>query len=213
MSTGRTTSPSSPRANEAAFSLLETLCGMTLMFVGMLSLASSTVTGIATKETNRENARATNAARQFLESMQMGDVAFENVFRAYTLDPATATVPEGVTIEDLPPGLLSKATRGIFVGKAQELQPILARTFEVPYLKPHEGSTAALGEVCFPVSEGEGGMELREDVAGRDLNGDGFIDSENHADDYKILPVTVKVRWKGTRGAREFELHSLLVRK
>jgi hypothetical protein len=210
MSTGQATLPV-PRANEAAFSILETLCGMTFMFVGLLALASSTVTGMATKETNREGALATNAARRFLESMQGGEIPFEDLFAAYTRDQA-APEPEEVSLLD--PAPLLQETTGMFVGSSGELLPILSRTFEVVELKPLDGQLAgAMGEIAFPVAEGVGGWELREDLAGRDLNGDGLIDDEDHAGDYRILPVTVRVQWKGARGARQFELHSLLVKR
>ena len=42
---------------------------------------------------------------------------------------------------------------------------------------------------------------LREDVfmpelgLPMDLNGDGVIDAQNHALDYKVLPVTIQLRW------------------
>lgn len=207
MSTGHNTPPS-PRAREAAFSLVETLCGMTLMFVGLLSLAGSTVTGMAANETNRENAMATTAVRRFLETMQAGETPFEDLFRAYATDPSDA-----VDSEEVDPALALKAPRGVFQGRSG-LHPILAKEFAVPGLEPRKGKLRAeMGSASFPVAEGAEGLELREDVAGRDLNGDGVIDSENHADDYRLLPVTVKVEWQGARGAREIEMQTLLIRR
>jgi hypothetical protein len=215
MSTGRQILPS-PRRREAGFSVVETLCGMTLMFVGLLSLASSTVTGMATNETNRESARATSAARQFLESLQV-EVAFEDVYRAYTAEPETAVEPDEGLLATLSPGLrtqVAEGTRLLASGEEGKLYPILARKFEVVGLEASKGKERAeMGEVCFPVAQGEAGLELREDVAGRDLNGDGVIDNLCHAHDYKILPVTVKVEWKGTRGVRQLEFQTLLVRR
>jgi hypothetical protein len=213
MSTGHTTPPSL-RVREAGFSIVETLCGMTLMFVGLLSLAGSTVTGMATNETNRESARATCAARQYLESMQLGEVPFEDLFATYAADPSTAIQPDEAMLASLPPGLRKKAEAGLLTGKSGKLHPVLARQFEVVGLEPRAGGTrASMGAVAFPVAEGAEGPELREDIARRDLNGDGVIDSENHAHDYKILPVTVKVEWKGTRGVRALELQTLLIRR
>ncbi|HEX5137082.1 MAG TPA: hypothetical protein VFY93_08930 [Planctomycetota bacterium] len=210
MSTGHNTSPS-VRRREAAFSIIETLCGMTLMFVGLLSLASSTVTGMTTNETNRESARATCAARQFLESMQVG-LAFEDLFAAYTATPVDLS-GGGSLLDPITRPLVETATN-VFRSASGELKPILSREFEVVGLKPtNEANRASMGEVLFPTAQGEAGLELREDVAGRDLNGDGVIDSENHAGDYKILPVTVRVTWRGTRGARELELQTILIRR
>jgi len=58
---------------------------------------------------------------------------------------------------------------------------------------------------------------LREDIEDpllglpRDLNGDGIIDSENHAKDFVVLPVRVRVRWRGVTGIRTVEVCSLLL--
>ena len=71
------------------------------------------------------------------------------------------------------------------------------------------------GEICFPEMRTPG--VLREDVEDvvlgmpRDLNGDGVIDSENHADDFVVLPVKVCVRWRGITGDRTIVISSLLL--
>jgi type II secretory pathway pseudopilin PulG len=62
------------------------------------------------------------------------------------------------------------------------------------------------GEILFPTADGQ----LREDVAGRDLNGDRELDEEDHAGDYVLLPVTVRIRWTGTIGARSVEFSTVL---
>jgi hypothetical protein len=65
-----------------------------------------------------------------------------------------------------------------------------------------------------------GGVEwLREDVVDaalgmpRDLSGDGVVDGLNHAGDYSILPVRVRVEWSGARGDETFELETILCRR
>jgi hypothetical protein len=66
-------------------------------------------------------------------------------------------------------------------------------------------------EIRFP-----GGSELREDVVDpdlgmpRDLDGDGSVDSADHASDYMILPVRIRVVWQGIDGERSFDLHTVL---
>lgn len=70
----------------------------------------------------------------------------------------------------------------------------------------------AAGEILFPVG-GDSGFELREDVAGRDLDGDTEIDTENHAGDYLLLPVTVRIRWEGVAGARSVEFATVLAKR
>ena len=201
-------------SRKAGFSVVETLCGMTLMFVGLLSLASSTVTGMTTRENNRENAVATHAARELLEQLQVGEIPFEDLFTAYTLAPAAAIAPDDARLATVSTDLLREATRGVFEGKSGNIHPILARQFEVTGLEPRKGASVdSMGSVSFPVASGPEGLELREDIAGRDLNGDGVIDGLNHAGDYKILPVTVKIEWKGQRGVRQLEVQSLLIRR
>ena len=214
MSTGQNTSSPLPHAREKGFSIIETLVGMTLMFVGLLALASSTVTGMTTKECNREAARATSAARQFLETMQTGDVDFGDLVTAYMTDVSEAVPPTDPRLLEVPSDILANADRGLFEGKEGKLQRILAREFDVVGLEPRKGkSRSSIGGVSFPVATGVDGPELREDIAGRDLNADGVIDSENHIDDYKILPVTVRVEWDGVRGPQQLEVQGLLIQR
>ena len=65
------------------------------------------------------------------------------------------------------------------------------------------------GEILFPTANGQ----LREDVAGRDLNGDKELDEEDHATDYVLLPVTVRIRWTGTSGDRSVEFNTVLAKR
>lgn len=65
------------------------------------------------------------------------------------------------------------------------------------------------GDILFPVKDGE----LREDVAGRDLDGDRELDEEDHAADYVLLPVTVRIRWTGTAGDRSVQFSTVLAKR
>jgi hypothetical protein len=90
----------------------------------------------------------------------------------------------------------------------------LSRHFDVPGLSPREGDPdGRVGEIILPVAEGVDGPELREDVALRDLNGDTVLDVVNHAADYVLLPVTVRLEWRGRSGPRQIELRTLLTRR
>ena len=72
------------------------------------------------------------------------------------------------------------------------------------------------GRVLFPSVAPGGAEELREDFvdAGlnmpRDLNGDGMVDALDHGDDYVLLPVRVRVEWRGISGPRQIELETML---
>ena len=53
-------------------------------------------------------------------------------------------------------------------------------------------------------------VEMEDLSMPRDLNGDLKIDDQNHAGDYIVLPVTVRVEWKGRGGDRSFEMSTML---
>lgn len=69
------------------------------------------------------------------------------------------------------------------------------------------------GQFQFPTV----GTALREDVADaglgmpRDLDGDGLVDAANHADNYRILPVRVRISWRGVSGDRTIDLTTVLM--
>ena len=73
-----------------------------------------------------------------------------------------------------------------------------------------------IGEVVFPTEMNGGVLELREDVVDasmgmpRDLNLDGVIDALDHSNDYRILPVVIRVDWESGTRDREFEVRTIL---
>ena len=46
----------------------------------------------------------------------------------------------------------------------------------------------------------------------RDLNADLMIDDQDHARDYVVLPVTVRVAWQGKAGRRSFEMSTMFAK-
>jgi hypothetical protein len=155
---------------------------------------------------NRENTLAADAARVVLERMR--NEPFLQIYRKYNEYPGDDPGGAGTA-----PGHL----------------------FEVDGLQPLEGAPAGRpGRITFPSmlvevvvqAGGKGGMQLggsgelqtttewhlREDYDDealgmpRDLNGDNVIDSVNHKFDYLVLPVRVRIEWRGTTGARKFEI-------
>ena len=73
-----------------------------------------------------------------------------------------------------------------------------------------------VGRIVFPIDPANP-TQLREDLVDdlfgfpRDLNGDNAADGFDHADDYAILPVQVRVEWRGRSGGNRFvEIETIL---
>lgn len=175
---------------------------LTIALVTVQIFSSTVVATARQRAIHRENAAAIGAARTALEVLR--DEPFGNVFALYNADPGDD--PGG-------PGTAPGAN------------------FPVPRLeRAARAGTVPLGEIVFPAlgkkggklgkllggGDAEGKQELREDYEDRaigmprDLNGDGKIDKKDHAEDYVMLPVLVRVTWVGVAGPREVELHSIL---
>jgi hypothetical protein len=43
-----------------------------------------------------------------------------------------------------------------------------------------------------------------------DLNADGTVDTADHASDYTLLPVRVRVDWRGPSGPQNYQLETIL---
>ena len=174
-----------PRASRAGLSLLEILVALTLLVIGAAAVSSNLVSARSLSRARSERAQASDAAASLIETLK--GATFAEVFRSYNDDPS-----------DDPGGA------GTAPGSA----------FAVEGLDPRADDADGLpGEVLFPGS----GSQLREDAVDvglgmpRDLNGDGSIDATDHGADYGVLPVRVRVRWKGSSGDQELEFVTVLV--
>jgi len=171
------------------FTLVELLLAAAVLVVAVYAISRAIVSGAALIQDNHETAVAHQAARRAMGALQAAE--FLEIFQSYNADPADD--PGG-------PGT----------------QP--GNTFAVPGLDPRDDDPDGfVGEVIFPSFSPDGvSFELREDlddpVLGmpRDLNGDGDVDALDHADDYLVLPVTLRLSWKGVSGERTYEVSSLL---
>ena len=92
----------------------------------------------------------------------------------------------------------------------------------MPGLDPlPDDADGRVGELIFPEVNTAAALpaiwELREDAVipelglPRDLNGDSIVDAADHAADYAVLPVIVRLEWMGDFGPRIFEMHTMLV--
>ena len=172
------------RADESGFTLLELIMGTTVLAIGICGLAVTLVYSMTLAETNRESSEARIAAKEILERVRA--VPVEEIFATFN-----------ATDEDDPSGAPGSTFQ-------------LTRTAT-------DGATAAYtGLVEFPIGTDPGVLreDLEDELLGmpRDLNGDGVIDAGNHAGDYKILPLRIKVVWRGKAGPRTFELCTVLLK-
>jgi type II secretory pathway pseudopilin PulG len=176
------------------FTLLEVAVATLVLLVAVGGLSSAVVSARQLARANEETAIADAAARATAESLQdrLVDVAFRDIFASFNADPGDDPGGPGTA-----PGK-DFAVRGLSV-------------------RPDDPD-GFVGEIRFPaVDLGAGDLALREDFDDpslgmpRDLNGDGDQDGADHSDDYVILPVTVRLEWKGVSGNRFLEVDLLLV--
>ncbi len=171
------------RACSAGFTLLELLISATVFVLVAGAVVTTLSAAIALNSTNRETILATQAAESALEALK--GTAFDEVFVRYN-----------ATAADDPAN-----------------DPSPGSAFAVQGLGVQEGDADGLaGEIQFPGD----GLTLREDADDlelgmpRDLSGEGNIDANDHAADYRLLPVRAVVEWQGRNGARRVELVCVL---
>jgi hypothetical protein len=161
-----------------------------ILVIGILSLLASVVASLRLVVVNREVAIAHQAARAMCERMQATN--FAQIFATYNTDPADDPGGAGVA-----PGA----------------------NFAVAGLRAQKGDPDGLpGQIEFPtVPTGGTGVALCESVvdAGlgmpRDLSGDGGVSAGALVGSYMILPVRVRVRWRGIGGNNSLQITTLLI--
>lgn len=171
----------------AGMTLVELSVSVVVLVVAVGSTLGAISSFAGLEHANRETAVAVMAARGTLEALQAE--AFGDVFARFNADPGDDPLGPGTG-----PG----------------------PGFAVPGLEPWAGDADGLvGEILFPTPAGAPGS-LREDLVDadfgmpRDLDADGLSDALEHADDHVVLPVRVRVAWRGTSGERFLELQTLL---
>lgn len=172
----------------AGFSLAEVAAAGLVLTIGVCGLSSSILSSMAMNRTNEETAIAQRAARSAIERLE-GE-SFAQVFARHDSNPAND--PAG---PNTAPGA-SFAVTGLTAAP--------------------DDADGRVGEYIFPTQVIGGVEQLREDVTDArlgmpaDLDGSGAVDSSDHATNYRLLPVRVRLRWKGANGIRTFTVESIL---
>lgn len=76
-----------------------------------------------------------------------------------------------------------------------------------------EDPDGRVGEIVFPLDENGlllEGLDMPRLGMPRDLTGEGDMDNLDHSGDYRILPVLVRLSWRGAGGDGSFELLTIL---
>jgi prepilin-type N-terminal cleavage/methylation domain-containing protein len=172
----------SARARQDGMSLIEVMIALVVLTVSVFML-TSTITSSANQSTTKfERAIASDAAMNLLEEMR--SKPFNELFKLYNHDPS----------DD--PGAIGSAP---------------GANFDVQDLHPIPGDPDGhVGEVILPSI----GSVLREDSVipslglPRDLSGDSKVDDKNHANDYILLPVCVRLEWQGKSGKQALTMYT-----
>ena len=182
------------RRSRSGMTMLELTVAMVIATVAVSIFSGTVVATARQRGIHRERAIAADAARSMLEIMR--NQPFSEIYARFNENP-----------DDDPAGP-GTAPRHRFV---------------VEGLTPEPGVFDGMaGQIEFPTVDVSAfaaieAWELREDVVNRslgmprDLNGDLLIDSLDHADDYRLLPVSVRVRWNGAGGVTEIRKHTMLI--
>jgi type II secretory pathway pseudopilin PulG len=171
----------------AGFTIIELALAMAVLVVGVLGFSQSIMSARLSIQRTHELDRAAQATREMLERIEAE--AFADAFRRFNADPS-----------DDPGGA------GTAPGASFAVNGLSALPSDVDHMP---------GEVIFPIRPGFS-SQLREDAVlpelgmPRDLNGDGVVDGNDHALDYRLLPVIVRVNWRSAAGPASYELKTLL---
>ena len=165
----------------AGFSVVELLITLTILLVATRMTVQTLVSVNRLSPANRETSAALAAVKNVIEEMR--NVEFSEIFARYNDDPS----------DD--PALGSSP----------------GADFDADLLEAQAADADGLvGRIEFPTLSGE----LREDFDDRDLgmprdlNGDGIEDVSDHAGDYAILPVRIRIEWSGRAGDRAYEAYT-----
>ncbi len=176
-----------PASARGGFTMVEVLLASLVLVIAILGTMSSITSSAVLGDASLETTVAYKAAQQQMERLKA--TAFANVFTEFNGDPTDDVGGNGTA-----PGA----------------------NFAVAGLDPQRDDAAGMvGVILLPVSDAQPGRLIEtfvDDQMGmpRDLNVDGVVDAADHSADYFILPVRVRIEWRGLSGNRTIELNTIL---
>ncbi len=172
-----------PTRRRAGFTIIELAIAIAVLVIAAGALTTSFVATTSLGRMSRAQALAADAAQSAMEAMRGEN--FSEIFARFNADPGDDPV--------------FGASPG--------------NTFTVRGLDPQAADPDGIvGLILMPVN----GLQLREDVVDaalgmpRDLNDDALIDALDHAGNYTMLPVRVRVEWTGSAGDLAIEFITVL---
>ena len=174
-----------PRSS-SGFTLLEVSVVCVVMAVALIMLSGTIASTAQVAPQSTERFRAAEAAADVIEQMHGVDV--DDVFRLFNANPA-----------DDPGG----------VGSAP------GAAFDVEGFSPIAGDPdGRVGRILIPELDGRLSEVVENPLLGvpRDLNADMEIDDLDHAADWVILPVVVRIEWSGANGERNIDVPTMFAR-
>ena len=161
--------------HRSGFTLIEIALAITVLIVALVAMGASTMRMHALRRQNRERTVAHNAVRALSEEIQ-------SVSRRGLDDPA---------------GWAQHVLAAIRAGGS------IGPTFAVEELSPRDGE-AFVGSIVGITDETTTDADLGLDVGlPRDLDGDGAAANADVGNVARLLPIVVRVRWKGAHGDQE----------
>lgn len=158
----------------AGFTLLEVIVALSVLLVALMAMTSTTVVVHSVDNLDRERRLAVAALTQAIERVQARSSASINADGGWA------------------PAVLEAYEAGGNPGP----------TFDVQGLTPWDGE-AAVGTVQVVTDETATDTDLEARIGmPRDLDGDGLPFSADVSGDARLLPVVVRLRWKGAAGNR-----------
>ncbi len=175
------------RGRMAGFSLIEVLLAMFVFCLGGLSVAGAMGYSLKLDTVNRETALATQEIHRVLEEIR--GLSFEEILASYDTDPADDPLGYGTA-----PG-------GAFEIDGLTAPDGLRGGARVQVFLPLDASGKVTENLVIPALGTLG-----------DLNADGKITGQDVTTDLKILPVAIRIDWRGPNGDRTVWLHTVLRR-